>query len=115
VNVLGVQHDHVADTFAGRPWPGKDRWDFTCGHWEVAPGELPRVHDAIASFDCEIHEIISAGTHLIYIGRVVDIRTQPGTPLVYAAHAYQRPAPFEPSTFPEFPEARPLPRQGANR
>src|SRR5436305_1069653 len=56
VNVLATQHDHVADTFAGRPWPGKERWDFTCGHWDVAPSGAPRVHDAVASFDCEIHD-----------------------------------------------------------
>src|SRR3979411_1170847 len=24
VSALATQHDHVADTFAGRPWPGKD-------------------------------------------------------------------------------------------
>ena len=47
VSALATQHDHVADTFAGRPWPGKDRWDFTCGHWEAAPSGAPRLTDAM--------------------------------------------------------------------
>lgn len=110
VNVLAIQHDHVADTFAGRPWAGKDRWDFSCGHWDGAESGSPRVRDAIASFDCTVHESIAAGTHNIFIGRVQAIETHQGTPLVYASHAYSRPEPIEPSVFHEYPDARPQPR-----
>lgn len=107
VNVLATQHDHVADTFAGRPWAGKDRWDFSCGHWGLAPSGAPRIIDAIASFDCDVEQVIGAGTHMIYIGRVRIVQTTPGTPLIYTARSYYRPAPFPPSTFEEFPDARP--------
>jgi flavin reductase len=110
VSVLATQHDHVADTFAGRPWPGKDRWDFTCGHWEDSPSGSPRVVDAIATFDCRVHDVITAGTHRIYIGEVLAVTTDDGAPLVYAAHAYGRPEPVEPSEFPEFPDAHPAHR-----
>ena len=110
VNVLATQHDHVADTFAGRPCPGKQRWDFTCGHWTVAASGSPRVHDAIASFDCAVHEVIDAGTHRIYIGRVAAVEAHPGEPLVYASRTYSKPAAFEPSTFPDYPDAHPAPR-----
>ncbi len=107
VNVLALQHDHVADTFAGRPWPGKDRWDFSCGHWSTAPSGAPCIVDAIASFDCDVERSIDAGSHVVYIGRVRVVQTTPGTPLVYTARRYWRPESFEPSTFEHHPNARP--------
>jgi flavin reductase len=107
VNVLATQHDHVADTFAGRPWAGKDRWDFSCGHWGVAPSGAPRIVDSIASFDCEVDRVIEAGTHLVYIGRVRVITVTPGSPLIYTSRSYCRPEHFAPSTFDDYPDARP--------
>jgi len=107
VNVLATQHDHVADTFAGRPWPGKDRWDFTCGRWNDTSSLSPRLDDALASFDCEIHEIVRAGTHRVLLGHVVAITTSEGTPLLYSRQFYQRPEVQEPSIFEDFPDARP--------
>jgi flavin reductase len=107
VNVLATQHDHVADTFAGRPWPGKEPWDFTCGDWDVAGSGSPRIQDAIASFDCTVHDVVAAGTHKIYIGEVNKIASTDGTPLLYAEQRYQRPETHEPSVFEEFPDARP--------
>lgn len=107
VSALATQHDHVADTFAGRPWPGKERWDFTCGHWESAPSGSPRLTDALSSFDCDVHQTINAGSHLIYIGAVRDVHLGEGAPLVYANRAYSEARPVQPSTFPDFPEAHP--------
>jgi flavin reductase len=107
VNVLATRHDHVADTFAGRPCAGKDRWDFSCGYWGVAPSGAPRIVDAIASFGCEVDRVIPAGTHLVYIGRVRVVQATPGTPLIYAARSYWRPQPFAPSVVADFPDARP--------
>ncbi|GAA3676865.1 flavin reductase [Arthrobacter ginkgonis] len=111
VNVLGKQHDHVADTFAGRPWPGKERWDFSCGEWVEAPSGSPRIRDAVASFDCTVHEVVEAGTHLIYIGRVTDVESHESEPLIYSAQAYAKPEPIEPSVFPDYPGSGPTHRQ----
>ncbi|MGH3517615.1 MAG: flavin reductase family protein [Haloechinothrix sp.] len=110
VSVLATRHDHVADTFAGRPWPGKDRWDFTCGRWEDAPSGSPRVSDALASFDCTPDQVIAAGTHRIYLGRVESSTCHDGKPLIYTDREYCLPEPVEPSRFPEFPEAHPANR-----
>lgn len=107
VSVLATGHDHVADTFAGRPWPGKDRWDFTCGTWEAAPSGAPRLSDALAAFDCRLHRVVPGGTHRVFLGRVVDVTSVPGVPLVYADRDYGRPEPIEPSRFAEFPDAHP--------
>ncbi|HWN32195.1 MAG TPA: flavin reductase family protein [Pseudonocardia sp.] len=107
VSALATQHDHVADTFAGRPWPGKDRWDFTCGHWEAAPSGAPRLTDALAAFDCAVHSVVAAGTHLVYLGAVREVVGGTGAPLVYANRGYAAPSPVSPSRFPEFPDAHP--------
>ncbi|MGW6458060.1 flavin reductase family protein [Streptomyces sp. NPDC055078] len=110
VNVLGVQHDHVADTFAGRPWPGKEKWDFTCGTWVAESGRPPYLHDAIAVFECAVAETLRTGTHTVFVGRVSGITRNTGTPLVYAAHAYHGLTAIDPSTFDGLPEAQPQPR-----
>jgi len=107
VSALATQHDHVADTFAGRPWPGKDRWDFTCGHWEAAPSGAPRLTDALAAFDCAVHSVVAAGTHLVYLGAVREVVRGTGAPLVYANRGYAAPSPVPPSRFSEFPDAHP--------
>jgi len=107
VSALATQHDHVADTFAGRPWPGKDRWDFTCGHWEAASSGAPRLTDALAAFDCAVHSVVEAGTHLVYLGAVREVVGGTGAPLVYANRGYASPSPVSPSQFPEFPDAHP--------
>lgn len=111
VNVLGSQHDHVADTFAGRPWPGKEPWDFSCGEWVQAPSGSPRIRDAVASFDCTIHQVVEAGTHQIYIGLVADVETHGGDPLIYSAQTYAKPLPVPPSVFDDYPGSGPTYRK----
>jgi flavin reductase len=107
VNVLATQHDHVADTFAGRPWAGKEAWDFTCGTWQTSTAGYPELEDAVAVFTCENYEVIQAGTHKVYIGRVTSVITNGGVPLLYAERQYRRPERFNPSVFDEFPDAHP--------
>jgi flavin reductase len=113
VSALGTQHDHVADTFAGRPWPGKDRWDFTCGDWSAAPSGAPRLTDALAAFDCTVHAIIRAGTHHVLLGLVQQIEVTDAVPLLYANRDYARPQAIEPSWFADYPDAHPANRLGA--
>jgi flavin reductase len=114
VNALATRHDHVADTFAGRPWPGKDRWDFTCGDWKTDDG-APRLTDALACFDCHLHSTVEAGTHFVHLGLVGRVRATEGTPLVYAGRTYAAPDPVSPSVFPGFPDAHPDNRFVARR
>ena len=103
VSVLTTRHDHVADTFAGRPWPGKDRHDFTCGVWEAAPSGSPRLADALAAFDCTVESSTRAGSHLVHIGRVQHVTHREGDPLVYADRTYGRPEPVVLQQFPGYP------------
>lgn len=112
VSALATRHDHVADTFAGRPWPGKERWDFSCGDWEPARSGSPRLADALAAFDCALHSVVEAGSHLVHLGEVRDVVGSAGVPLVYVRRGYARPHPVQPSYFPEFPDAHPANRYG---
>lgn len=107
INILGRQHDHVADTFAGRPWPGKDRWDWTCGVWDEAPSTSPKLIDALAVFDCVPDQVIPYGTHNIYIGKVNWVSAEPQDPLVYHKRRYGKPLPVPPSEFADYPGSGP--------
>ena len=116
VSVLTTSHDHVADTFAGRPWPGKSRWDFSCGQWGTAPSGSPVLTDAFASFDCALIERVPAGTHFIYVGFVASVEgDQTGTPLAYADRDYAALRRIEPSAFANYPDAHPANRASSLR
>lgn len=107
VNVLGVTHDHVSDTFAGRPWPGKAPWDFTCGDWDLQADGGPRLVDAVASIDCSLHSVATAGTHNIYLGRAVEAQQTDREPLIYLKRSYCRPVEEPATKFPGQPDAQP--------
>ena len=84
VNVLGRDHDALATRFATS---GIDRFS---GGELVSPGEGLPAHlpDALASLWCANHECISAGDHVIVVGRVADAVARPGDPLVWHQRGY---------------------------
>jgi flavin reductase len=114
VNFLATQHDHVSDTFAGRPWPGKDRWDFTCGNWDVQdttePAGQPRLADALLVATCRVAGRFDAGSHHVYLGEVTGVTSGDGDGLVYVNRRYGRHVTTDPSTFAAYPQAMPQPR-----
>jgi flavin reductase len=91
VNLLSAEQARLADIFAGRPDAGKP-FDFASASWREAATGAPCLEGALASFDCASHDTHDAGTHTIFIGRVVQaLDTASGTPLLYAARRYGRP------------------------
>jgi 3-hydroxy-9,10-secoandrosta-1,3,5(10)-triene-9,17-dione monooxygenase reductase component len=84
VNVLGRQHE----AFAIRATPaGADR--FTGLDWELTPGGVPLLEDALATLVCEIVAEHPTGDHWIVVGRVDDLHVSPiGDPLVFFAGAF---------------------------
>jgi 3-hydroxy-9,10-secoandrosta-1,3,5(10)-triene-9,17-dione monooxygenase reductase component len=84
VNVLGRQHER----FATRSTPaGADR--FSGVDWELGPGGVPLLTDAVATLECEIVAEHPAGDHWIVVGRVSDVGTSPlKDPLVFFAGAF---------------------------
>jgi flavin reductase (DIM6/NTAB) family NADH-FMN oxidoreductase RutF len=69
VSVLGADHLEFAERFAGRTGEeGAER--FREGRWRIAPNGAPLLADALATFACEVEEIIERNTHAVIIGRV---------------------------------------------
>jgi flavin reductase (DIM6/NTAB) family NADH-FMN oxidoreductase RutF len=89
VNVLRADQERVSQVFAGRPREGQGQaYDFGCAVWEYAVTGSPLLVGAVARFDCELEATHEAGTHRIFIGRVVASSSAQGTPLIYAQRGY---------------------------
>jgi flavin reductase (DIM6/NTAB) family NADH-FMN oxidoreductase RutF len=89
VNMLGSNNQEVAEIFAGRPKSGKP-YDFERHAWEEGSTGQPVLSDATASFECEIECSQDAGSHRIFIGRVVNAKRNSAGPLVYCNRAFGR-------------------------
>jgi flavin reductase (DIM6/NTAB) family NADH-FMN oxidoreductase RutF len=88
VNLLAAEQYELADRFAGRTGVmGEAR--FQAGSWTTLATGAPVLEDALASFDCHIATAQEAGTHTIFIARVVSVTVNPGRrPIVYVDGAY---------------------------
>jgi 3-hydroxy-9,10-secoandrosta-1,3,5(10)-triene-9,17-dione monooxygenase reductase component len=81
VNVLGRQHERFAKRAT---LPGADR--FAGLDWELSPGGIPLLTDALARLACEIAAEHLAGDHWIVIGHADALNTSPNRdPLVFFA------------------------------
>jgi flavin reductase (DIM6/NTAB) family NADH-FMN oxidoreductase RutF len=94
VNVLGAAAKDVAEVFAGRPAEGKP-YDFARHDWQAGECGLPLLAEAAAHFECEIAQAIDAGTHRIFIGRVINAARNHAEPLVYCNRSFGRIASLE--------------------
>jgi flavin reductase (DIM6/NTAB) family NADH-FMN oxidoreductase RutF len=90
VNVLSRWQRHVADTFAGHPAYGEP-YDFASAMWMPGVTGVPRLVDASSVFDCVLEHAYDAGSHTIFIGRVVATSEGGGSPLLYAGRSYGYP------------------------
>jgi flavin reductase len=86
VNVLATGDIELAQRFAAEPG-GRTR--FEVGQWTTRVTGAPVLESALASFDCELSGSLPAGTHVVYLGRVVEatVRAQ-GVPLLYGDGRY---------------------------
>lgn len=94
VNLLAAHHQSYAETFSGRPREGRP-FDFANHQWREGETGLPLVEEATAIFECDTHETVDAGTHRIYIGRVVAAHKGKAEPLIYCNRAFRRIATHE--------------------
>ncbi|MEM6454450.1 MAG: flavin reductase family protein [Acidobacteriota bacterium] len=87
VNLLSATQQPLSDRFAYV----KDEDRFTEGTWTTAETGAPVLQDALAWLDCRLHGRLDAGTHTIYVGRVVAAAVPSADatqPLVYCDRAY---------------------------
>jgi flavin reductase (DIM6/NTAB) family NADH-FMN oxidoreductase RutF len=83
VSVLAEDQRPVSGVFASK---AADK--FSQVAWHVRRTGSPVVDGAAASFDCETHQVVDAGDHIILLGRVVDFAHSSATPLGYCRGAY---------------------------
>lgn len=87
VNVLTQEHKELAATFAG----GLSDMDarYAAAAWTSLPSGNQALADAIVSFDCRLADVRPVGTHNIFIGEVIDVRSRKdGHALLYFDRNY---------------------------
>ncbi len=86
ISVLGDDHEHVCRRFAVS---GGDK--FGGLEWDRSPSGAPRLPDAVAWMDCDLHAEHSAGDHQFVLGRVRDLGARPAAaPLVFVRGRFCR-------------------------
>jgi len=83
INILSEQQKDLASTFSR---PVEDRFEGVT--WRGEQTGSPILDDVVCWFDCEMHETVDAGDHVILIGRVVKYSHADVTPLGYCRGAY---------------------------
>ena len=89
INVLGAEQQHHSRHFATA---AADKFHGVT--WSSGLGGCPLLEDCVAVFECRTDQIVSAGDHRLFIGRVVRATYRRGDPLVFHAGAYHAVAPL---------------------
>jgi flavin reductase (DIM6/NTAB) family NADH-FMN oxidoreductase RutF len=89
VNLLAAHNQAYAETFAGRPKDGNP-FDFANHSWEQGRTGLPLVSETTAAFECALEASYDAGSHRIFIGRVLAAHKGSADPLIYCNRAFRR-------------------------
>lgn len=85
VNILSPGHRKLAERFAGMDGIEGDERFHDLGDWSTLTTGAPVLRGCPVSFDCRLVTKVSAGTHTIYIGEIVDLVLDPAAaPLLYA-------------------------------
>lgn len=91
VNLLAASQHDISDVFAGHPREG-EAFDFRCAEWQTTITGAARLPDAASTFDCVVHSSQDAGTHTIFVGRVVEVTATESAPLAHCRRTYCHPA-----------------------
>lgn len=78
VNVLTADQEALARTFSQS---GRDK--FAGVGWSPAANGAPRLHGALAWIDCAIDEVHEHGDHYLVVARVEEVKSNPGSPLLF--------------------------------
>jgi flavin reductase (DIM6/NTAB) family NADH-FMN oxidoreductase RutF len=87
INVLHSSQAELSERFARRAGP--DTWD-AVAHRSVEG--IPLLEGAIATLECELHDLADGGDHAVVVGHVVALEhAEPNAdPLVFYAGSYRR-------------------------
>ena len=84
INILSEDQRQLSVTFSVKP---EGRFEGVA--WYPGSSGSPLLHDALAEFECRVHQIVEAGDHAILIGRALRVATNPGQPLLYFNRGYR--------------------------
>lgn len=85
--MLGSGQEAIADAFAGRVKPPER---FNVGQWGTWPSGQPMLHGAVTALDCEVIGAMETGTHVLFVGAIIEAETNTGTsPLLWHRHGYR--------------------------
>ncbi len=86
INVLSAEGTPKARAFA-TAIPHAEKWD---GVAAVERSGVPVLDDALVWVVCELRDLLDGGDHTIVTGRVLELGTGEGSPLVYVAGEYRK-------------------------
>lgn len=82
VNILPSDCVELATVFAGLAEDnGRNRFDI--GSWTRLTTGAPVLSEALVALDCLVESSQVHGSHRVFFGKVVDLRTTSGDPLLY--------------------------------
>jgi flavin reductase (DIM6/NTAB) family NADH-FMN oxidoreductase RutF len=84
VNVLQEDQEALAVRFS----TGSEQERFAGLDWKPGLSDVPLLAGTVASFTCTVENIVNAGDHFIFVGRVQELRRSGGRPLVWCESGY---------------------------
>jgi flavin reductase len=93
INFLADRQHGIARLFSTSKLAAEER--FAEGVWISLKTGAPVLEGTVASFDCRVESRIAAGTHHIYLGRVVAVTSLDQDALVYRDGSFRRLEPNE--------------------
>ena len=85
VNILALEQRALAERFAG----GEPRSRFDGVAYRIGPSGSPVLDGTVAHVDCRVTEELTASTHTIFLGEVLEAGHHDGEPLGYFNRAYR--------------------------
>lgn len=85
VNILALEQRALAERFAG----GEPRSRFDGVAYRIGPSGSPVLDGTVAHVDCLVTEELTASTHTIFLGEVLEAGSRDGAPLGYFDRAYR--------------------------
>jgi flavin reductase (DIM6/NTAB) family NADH-FMN oxidoreductase RutF len=86
INVLGTSQRRAAEVFATKV-DQPEKW--AAVEWRQHD-DVPLIAGCLAHVVCALHDVISAGDHVIITGNVLEVEAAPGDPLVYHGGLFRR-------------------------
>ena len=85
VNILALEQRALAERFAG----GEPRSRFDGVDYRIGPSGSPILEGTLAHVDCALTEELTASTHTIFLGTVLEAGWREGEPLGYFDRQYR--------------------------